>query len=79
MSTDSMLGYGFEKSDGCTEAEIKLEWSVSKIEEASPIARLRVRCCGMNARRGPTLTSEFANTKQYRSCPRQNCIPYTSN
>jgi hypothetical protein len=57
MSMCSMLGYGFEKSDGCAQAEKKLEWSVSRIEGASPntVARLRGRC-GMNARRVPTLT-----------------------
>lgn len=27
---DSMLGYGFEKSDRCAEVERKLEWSVSR-------------------------------------------------
>lgn len=36
MSMCSMLGYGFEKSDWCAQAERKLEWSVSKIEGASP-------------------------------------------
>ena len=53
MSMDSMLGYGFAKSDGCAQAERKLKWSVSRIEmkERVLIVRLRVRCCGVNARR----------------------------
>jgi hypothetical protein len=32
MSMVSMLGCDFEKSNGCAEAERKLEWSVSRIE-----------------------------------------------
>ncbi len=35
MSMVSMLDYGSEKSEGCAQAERKLEWSVSRIEEAS--------------------------------------------
>lgn len=33
-----MLGCGFEKSNGCAEAERKLEWSVSRIKGTSPIS-----------------------------------------
>jgi len=32
MSMDSMLGYGFEKSDRCARAERELKWSVSRID-----------------------------------------------
>ena len=36
MSMASMLGYGFEKNEGCAQAKRKLEWRVSsRIEGAS--------------------------------------------
>jgi hypothetical protein len=54
-----MLGYGSEKSDGCAQAEKKLEWSVSRIEGASPNTVARLRGLWDERASRPTLTSSL--------------------